>query len=200
MKAKVKKKGHSGISGPRKAAPPKTAKSRRQTRGDRHADDRPMAPTPNRLRGEQVQEKAAHEAVVKPEAKACTDSSTAREERLAALVGEIHEGRLGSMRTAKALAEFAWATGEKLREARKLIGADAFIAWLPQTLGITRREAAAMFNFSRRPKFDASPARDMTLGEALELVAMLCQQYQQWQEPSGAQPKPKVAKPTNKPR
>ena len=39
-------------------------------------------------------------------------SALTREERLATLVGEIQEGRMGCMRVAKALAEFAWSTGE----------------------------------------------------------------------------------------
>ena len=79
-----------------------------------------------------------------------------------------------------------------MRHARELVGGDAFIAWLPQTLGISRREAAALVHFSRRPKFDASPVRAMTLGEALELVALLCDEYRDWPKTSGVAAKPKA--------
>ncbi len=136
-----------------------------------------------------------------PEAKpAGGGSEPAREERLATLVGEIQEGRMGCMRVAKALAEFAWSTGAKLRQAREMVGGDAFVAWLPQTLGISRREAAALFHFSRRPKFDASPCRAMRLGEALELVAGLCDEYRKWAEASSGPSKATEAKAAAKPR
>ena len=127
-------------------------------------------------------------------------SAPAREERLACLIDEIQENRMGAMRTAKALAEFAWATGAKLREARELVGGDTFIGWLSSALGISRREAAALVHFSRRPKFDASPVRTMTLGEALELVALLCDEYRDWPKTSGVAAKPKAPRPAAKPR
>jgi hypothetical protein len=145
--------------------------------GDRPVEQRPVGPQPRVApAAASASDVVVHEARPTPRPQA-DDRDLDRERRLAQLVAELQEGRLGCTRVAKALAEFAWATGAKLQEARLFVGGNDFVDWLPRTLGISRREAAALFRFSMMPKFDASPIKAMTLAAALELVTGLCDEY-----------------------
>ena len=92
--------------------------------------------------------------------------SVLREDRLAELAAEINENRMGTLRVAKALVQFARAAGLGLLEARKLIGEEGFAPWLKQALGLTPPVAEALIHYSQQPEVrtaDVSPMKDVPL-------------------------------------
>ena len=136
------------------AKPPASQRSRPSTppapRG-RAANDRSEEkhPTPRQRRVAPVDATASDEVAretsiaARPQA---GGGAPERDEQLARLIAEIQVGRMGCLRTAKALAEFAKETGAKLRQARILVGdSKTFVSWLPRTLGGTRARLLPCF-------------------------------------------------------
>jgi hypothetical protein len=92
------------------------------------------------------------------------------------LVGQIHDTALGAMRVAKALVEFSRAAGQRLFQAREIVGQEHLDRWVHTGLSIAPAEAMALIGYAKDPVVDqpdVSPTNSMTLTEALLLVAGL---------------------------
>ena len=101
-----------------------------------------------------------------------------------ALVAPVHQAALGAGRVARALVEFAREAGQRLAEARELVGVGNFDCWVHTTLAISPPEATAFIDFATDAAVanaDVSPCKAMTLTQVLDLVARLgdCLRHEQ---------------------
>jgi hypothetical protein len=100
------------------------------------------------------------------------------------LQGELFANRLGALRCAKAVVEFARAVGKILQQTLIAMEPDAWERWITTQLGMSVAEALAYMLFTDAPgiaEVDVSAARAISPGEAFRLVGILVDEFRNGQ-------------------